>query len=376
MLPSYNYNRSHAPFKVYYTGSDTILGGYALCFDHDNATAGYRGTRVEKPSVNNIGHGFVVAQEGTNMTGPGDVWVYPVTAEVARNISVYTDQNVAAGDLLSPHPDTYFWRQWLFGERPVFRALEAQDRTSTNGTVVGEYGLLDFDWFETNAKRIVIRVGRDCTNPSMFFLNGATEAELEGYAWEARGASVGVAFTSGVLVITPNTTNIGQINTFGLPVLLAAGAACLWRAKLKVSDITQEFFAGLAIAGAVMASDGIVCALDDYAGFMIKGSVNGSLHICTNKDNGTDSVNDTTVDAVNDTYVELMFIVNNVKTGTSAGNKTLRAWVNGTLTNDLATAGVAALINDDEAMNVVVGAIGGSANVVTIDKLECICYLG
>jgi hypothetical protein len=76
--------------RVYYTGSDELLEGYALCYNYDASdvtaenltlSAGVaeecpaRRLQVEKPSVNNCVHfaGVVSNKHASGFTGPG--WV-------------------------------------------------------------------------------------------------------------------------------------------------------------------------------------------------------------------------------------------------------------------------------------------------------------
>ncbi len=137
--------------SVWYTGTDELFPGYALCYNFDTTDVRVTGDsglpnrsyHVEKPNWYNLDHfaGVVRTGEG-GKTGPCEVQV--VRPFVTTGVPVWTDGNVSVGDFLGLQANSYAMnRGALWTGVPLGRALEAQDRSSTNGQVVCEYGALN-----------------------------------------------------------------------------------------------------------------------------------------------------------------------------------------------------------------------------------------
>ncbi len=134
--------------RVYYTGSDTIKGGYALCYDRDNITAknpsnsallavseSYaRHNYVEKPAAGNL-HNFagLVSLDGEEKVGP--CYVDIVQPQEGVVVHAFTDQSCVMGETyLSIQAADY--EIGSSGEGPVIGlALRTVDRSGTNGIV-------------------------------------------------------------------------------------------------------------------------------------------------------------------------------------------------------------------------------------------------
>jgi hypothetical protein len=133
---------------VYYTGTDTLKTGYALCYDHD-ATAGKakenRGQAVEKPSTNNLIYfaGFV-APESNGLKGPGFCRVLP-NGFRSDYVDVYIEDDLSAAAINSPgsplytHNNTYAVNTTAAAGNQV--ALIAEPKNGTGGTTTKAWNI-------------------------------------------------------------------------------------------------------------------------------------------------------------------------------------------------------------------------------------------
>ena len=133
---------------VYYTGSDTLKPGYALCYDRDTITAenaagtalvatasSYgRHSWVEKPASGNL-HNFagIVGPGQQMMAGP--CWVEIIQPLPGLVIDVFSDISCTANTTwLTIQPASYYIGG--AGEGLIIGiALQTVDRSSTNGLV-------------------------------------------------------------------------------------------------------------------------------------------------------------------------------------------------------------------------------------------------
>ncbi len=360
-----------------YSGSDTIKVGYAMCFDTTKSSANDREKYVTKPSWANLVAKFafagVVVGVGTLTSAGRQIEILPYDGRRAPNVNIFTDENVAAGDLMAPIPDSYYFGRAVVVE-PVFEAWAASDRSTTAGLANGGWGPVD----RSVARSKTVEFFDDFLGDKPVFLGGATPAEIKLPGYMISGATVAIAGTSdfgGRLVLTPTTTTIAQLNVGGiaagtassadlLPWVLSTGKNLFFRTRvnLGVGAVDNDAFCGLCISGAAIA-DSTVPAQDDYLGFYMQGDIDGSINIATNRDNGTDNITDTGVDQVADAVHDLAFLVRNRKAGDALGATVITVYVDGVLTNTLSSAAVNALINKDEAMGFVLAGIGGAAAV-------------
>lgn len=372
------------PIEVIYTGSDTLKNGMALCYDHDASTAAAREANVEKPSLAALlaGQfaGIVTGAPPTGTTGNGSSTRISILPWIPgcpgyRNLDVQTDQNVAAGDILGPVPESYYFGFGVIPGCALFRAAEAQNRSVTAGIVNG--AMQQFRYDEIAGK--IFRQFHHFDGSLPITLGGATPAETKYPGLLVSGATVAIAGTADVggrMALTPTTTTIAQLNSGGiaaftasgadlLPYTLSAGKSIFVRGKVNfgVGAVDNSAFFGLSITGAA-TSNAAVPATDDYLGFFKKVDDDGSLFFATNRDNGTDNLTDTGINTVADTMYEVAFYAVNRVSGDAAEATKVYAYVNNALVATLSSAAINALINKDEGMALVLSGIDGAAAVV------------
>lgn len=388
---------------VWYTGSDAVIPGQPVCYDHDSTDStarplgstglsttdkqvGHRGILVERPTFGNLitddAFAGIVAPETTlpaaiPSSGGYQIYVYP-RAAMWGQIDVYTDENITRGDLLGPLPSvSNVGRGVVY---PCFRAVESVDRSGTAGIVRCQYNP-NWSWDKLPQDK-VFRFFDHFDGKLPYVLGGFTPAEVLIAGYEVTGATAAAAYTSDVggrLVITPTTTTIIQIHPGAacFPFVLSTGKSVWFRANVNfgVGAVDNDVFLGLAITGAAI-SDGTVPPLDDYLGFYMQGDSSALINIATNRDNGTDNVTSTGTSQVADTMHDLAFLVRNRVAGDAASATEVKVFVDGVLTNTLNSAAVNALINKDEAMRMVFAGIGGAAAVaIEIDRWEGVINL-
>jgi len=131
--------------RVYYTGSDTLLEGYLLCYDYDTTTDldgdtiaegscnSGRYLKVEKPTTNNCPFfAGIVAAESANKVGP--CWV-TIIEPANVIVPVYTDVNCTnASSYLYVANASYYAR--ATGVVVIGLANETVNRSGTNGLVL------------------------------------------------------------------------------------------------------------------------------------------------------------------------------------------------------------------------------------------------
>ena len=132
--------------KVYYTGTDVLYGGYALCYDadtlerqgDDDTTAALvneqRATRVEKPAAANINYfAGVVAEKSSGLTGPCFITILLPTAH-GTSVNVWTNASTTA---VSTKLYLTIGSYALTTSGPVLvaEALQTIDRSTVNGRV-------------------------------------------------------------------------------------------------------------------------------------------------------------------------------------------------------------------------------------------------
>ena len=398
------------PIKCWYTGSDTLYNGYLVCFNHDAAAADYasdaryptaylqerqarraRAGQIEKPSYNALlasaFAGIVVNAPPRGIVGDGTekkVEIIPIVPGEAalRDVDVMVNHSVAAGDILGPCPGSYYAIPGVFPGAACFRASVAVDGSTTAALCNGVFGRIRMEDLADKFFRVFDHF--DGSKPIV--LGGATPAEVKYPGYLISGSSVAIAGTNdpgGRMAITPNGTNIAQLNMPGiaaftassadlLPFTLGTGKACFFRAKVNfgVGAVDNSAFVGLSITGAVPAN-GTVPATDSYVGFFKKVDDDGSLFFGVNRSNGTDNLTDTGINTVADTMYDVAFLVVNRVAGDAASATTIYVWVDGELKATLTSAAINALIPKAIPLGLVFGGIDGNAAVVIeIDRIE------
>lgn len=145
--------------RVYYTGSDTLYEGYALCYNFDardvtgeNLTLSQadsltdtpaRRIQVEKPSVNNSFHfAGTVSNKSSGFTGPGFVEINMpgsvCNIYAAANCDHEGSSGVQSGQILSFSPGSYLFTYAGMPGAGSAVILGDVDRSSANGLVMAE----------------------------------------------------------------------------------------------------------------------------------------------------------------------------------------------------------------------------------------------
>ncbi len=373
-----------------YSGSDTIKVGYAMCFDTTKSAANDREKYVTKPSWANLLGKFafagVVVGVGTLTSAGRQIEILPYDGRLAPNVNIFTDENVADGDLLAPIPDSYYFGRAVV-VRPVFQAWAASNRSATAGLANGLFGAIPTDQnlgkievFEdtfrsTNVDKVVANVATGTAGH--YLLNGTTAV-----AYQNTNGSTPAGTGRGELTVVGTTTTIGQIQQSGAQWLLSAGRSIFCRQRVKIDDISDEdwFFglgtpptvsAGVLTAVAQVTSGGTAPAGTDYMGFFFDatGGTNTNINFNIRKASGTQQYVSMAQAFVNDTYIDLAFLARNRLTGTTAGYKTVQVYVNGTLITTFNSATQAAATPDTVPLAWAMSGITGGC-VGTIDYLR------
>jgi len=138
--------------KVWYSGTDTLKEGYALCYDYNSQTDGFNldtdaviddstvalGRRrvVEKPAVANCAYfAGVVAPEFEGFVGPGEIAIIPPGN--ACNIWAAGDADMETNDkkTLTFSVDQYYFKYAGWPGEGTALVLQDVDRSSTAGLV-------------------------------------------------------------------------------------------------------------------------------------------------------------------------------------------------------------------------------------------------
>ena len=314
--------------RVYYTGSNTIYEGMALCYDYDTTTNWFGGSvsngevtassttsagtmnegkyiRVEEPSSDNkIAFAGVVAAGGwCGKTGPRVLDVYVPNGAI---VPVYTDKSIVARDklYLEDGENTLVNAVQVGMLDCVGIATETKDRSSTAGLVQAKL-------FATKDQGVVpgtLGIGPsellwlDCpeeeirTNPGMgiyYFDDFLGQIDVTtGDGWtltqvDSKGSiSREAGAAGGVLQVTSATgdsaddgINAQLTNCAFLP----ASTTTIWfEARIKVSDATQQWALGLSAVDTTVIAAGI---FDDTVDKVLFG------HLAASTDNKIVAIN-------------------------------------------------------------------------------------
>jgi|SRR6056297_538526 len=127
---------------VYYTGSDTLLKGYAVCYDQD-ATIGTdktsRGNAVEKPATANLNAFAGIVQQ--KVTGPAFVEI--AVPRRGDHLQVFCDADATAyTTALAPQNDSYALAAHTdatLNLPMVALAAETADTDTTNANALAQF---------------------------------------------------------------------------------------------------------------------------------------------------------------------------------------------------------------------------------------------
>jgi len=151
--------------KVYYEGSDTLSGGYNLCYNWDYGTASDaevgRAWRVEKPATANLKYyAGPVTEAYDGFTGPGMVEIY-VPNRRGQRVPVWTDQDCTIGTTILAVKDGSYALGAQTDGYDCSRAAQTVDR-STPGTVYAE--LFGIDILESQEQSQLLLLESEVSN--------------------------------------------------------------------------------------------------------------------------------------------------------------------------------------------------------------------
>jgi hypothetical protein len=372
-------NSLPVPVTADVSTTDSLKAGMPVCFKSTSSTVAERYSSVVKPSLANINDFAGIIAEGSDRVGPGDTNIEPWDGTILRGARVWTDENITAGDLLGPIPGKYLFGKCVVG-RPVFRATESVDRSTTPGLVTGDFGLTFSDVVADKIVRFFDHFLGERTSAAAdadtYVLTGTgatlTFADALGpdeAAANKRGAGVGVL--SGLT--TGFEANL-QLN--GEPFNIATGKSIFFRARIAANTVgaTVWYFVGLNLGATTDMGD---ASGTDFIGFRI---VNTALDFVAGK-NATGSALNVLTNAsafaiatpviAADVFHDVAFLVRNKAAAATPAAKELTLWVNGVEVAITFGAAQAANICDDESLTFAAVADGGAANaILRIDSVE------
>ncbi len=254
--------------KVYYSGSDVLYPGYALCLDITNAgTQNEQEWVVTQATFANAGHMVGVVKQGQGaLQGPCFVEVIQPHVRT-QGVQVSTNENVAVGDLLFVVPGQYQLGRAPMGS-PVFQSREAVDRSTTAGLCRGELG----GRLGTAADAMRLKVARYFSH----YINKGFQSTADAGDWlqtlTGSGTSTGAdSAHGGRWLITTGATdaNLNSYQMNGEALLLGAGKACFCDRSFKINTVaTADFFFGWAATDTSL----LASAPTDYIGFRMIGA--------------------------------------------------------------------------------------------------------
>ena len=130
--------------KVFYSGTDILKTGYALCYDRDYGTAAdsdvQRALRVEKPATANLDYfAGVVGEWDNGKTGPCQITIIQAEGPPGVVVPLWTDQSCTILETkLAVADDSYAFTASAGGAKYCARALQTVNRSGTAGLVLGQ----------------------------------------------------------------------------------------------------------------------------------------------------------------------------------------------------------------------------------------------
>jgi len=331
--------------RVYYTGSDALKQGYALCYDRDSTTSTFGGAteaaasfgpsryqKVEKPSITNIMDfaGFV-AQDYSAAQIAKCPWIDIVIPQIGSEVLVNAQVSCTCKTtVLGVIPGSYTLRAGVvFPEvGKAFLALQTVDRSSTAGTVqascIPAEGILArkattyfFDDFLSAigpyAKDLALADESDPVGEiSVVADRGRWLATLvDGDSDAGETMVIDDDAVTGVLTLTTNDKDNDNINLAmnGSMFKMAVGTPLYFEARVAQGDVdTQEFFVGLTDS----ATTAYTTPGDDHVGFRNDGD--GALDF-TSDESGSGPTADTALATLeNGAYVKVAFLWDGIDT--------------------------------------------------------------
>jgi len=267
--------------SVYYTGTDTLLEGYALCYDFNAADVNSenvtltdldvgeeywndaRRVLVEKPQEGNKMHfAGVVAKRSDGMTGPGFVTIHKpgsiCNVYAASDCDHEEAAGLASGQILNfvAGANGYQWEDDGFMGTGAAMVLQDVSRASTAGLIMAELmtgpptgGIIDCDGTAADGSVSTVLSMVPCWSGVYRFSDGAS-------------ASAGVIMSTNILV--------ADGNVIGKKFKIEADAALISTAySIVISTVAKAFYSTYdgTVASALIA----VSADGDYFMFEFTG---------------------------------------------------------------------------------------------------------
>lgn len=300
--------------RVYYEGSDTIYRGMLLCYNHDTTTNWFGGSvsngevtastttsegsqnegkyiRVEKPSTSNRRFPAGVVADGgwVGKDGPRVIDVYVPNGAI---VPVYTDRSVSINDAAYLEPSAYtIPNDNVANGVRIGTFVETIDRSSTSGLALCKLQQPDLEELKSSS---TLGVGispllwGDAPNIATLrdpglginyfndFMNEVDVTSADGWTLtqvDTKGSiTVEAVAAGGVLEVTSATGNSADDgisaqlkNCAFKPV---AGVNIWAEMRVKVSDATQQWFAGFMAVDTTPLASGVLDDVSDKVGFV------------------------------------------------------------------------------------------------------------
>lgn len=348
-------NEKRSKKMVYYTGSDTLKAGYALCYDRDTITAEDgsgtalaasssswgRHAWVEKPASGNL-HNFAgIVDDTPDKAGP--CWVSIIEPDsIPRSMQVYTEENCTANStVLTLKPDDY--ELGGLGEGLVIgKALQTVDRSSTAGLVQALIRSPDIFRDKTYGDAVPsstnnvpsYAIWETCPWNEMLADPSLGYAYFEDYLGpldntDDDGFAI-TATTSGAL--TPHTDAGGSLlvdsagnasaddgieaQVLGVRWKPAAGKKLWFEARVRMTDIDttpDQFYLGLASIDTSLIASGVIDDVASKVGFFTDdGTTAGQMEFIASKGASEEIQTDAATGLVDATWVNLGFVIDGV----------------------------------------------------------------
>lgn len=380
--------------KVYYTGTDVLREGYALCYDADLGTAAsadpLRAFHVEKPSSSNLENfAGIVTDKGDSKQGPCTVEIFVPEAR-GQKINVWSGaNNVIDSTLLRVKAGSY--ELDTDGDGPIVaKAMQTVDRSTTSAQAQallfapngypateessggGEFPALGRTaaqlptsalWAQFPESSWVLNTDFRGENPMKHEFSDLAAGNTQG-----RGANGIGEYTATV----DTTDNDAAEIVFQAPIIVSGGQPWLFEARVKASQIANTvvgWFLGLqtsSLATGDLIADAGTLADVGSLGFQNKEGDGDILDVVYDNDSQTQNEHDddwATLAA--DTYV---------KVGLHFNGTTIQMYLNGVATGTAISAAdiAAADFPSGDVMNPVLLAKGATTTggSVTLDWIR------
>ncbi len=262
------YNEKVEKKRVFFTGSDALADGYAVCYDRNMGTAAdsekHRTVDVEQPAAGNL-HNFAGIVYGTFRATTGGQWI-SILQPANAVMHPHTDQNCTQETTkLCVQAGSY--ALGALGAGPVVAtALQTVDRSSTSGTVQAAMRPVDSiklgsaalwegcPWREAQDDP---QIGYGYFNDFLFWDDTDDFVKTAATA----GTAAIVAGAGGLLELDAASATADQgiqvQHTIG-NILPAAGKDIWFEVSLSIADTPDkaQFFAGLALKDTTLFATG------------------------------------------------------------------------------------------------------------------------